>query len=487
MAYTETTTTGYGTRVGNSFKSIGTGFILFCAATALLWWNEGRAVKTAKMLEEAGSAWVEMPNPSKIDQSLDGELVCGTALATTEDSLIDKDFGIGAKAIAIKRHVEYYQWVEHAESKSEDKLGGKEVTTTTYTYSQQWVSSPVQSSQFKDPAYQNKNTVLATVEDAEQYAENVTFGAYKLPESLIHSISSKEAMELAISDDLLKQLDKNAQTAYERFYGVQQKNQQPTQQPVQQPAIPDSVRALMSDSAKAVADSLQAVNDSINKAMANAQNRKDYDYIHVAGNVLYYGRVPGSPQIGDVRVTFEKIVPAKVTVMAVADGDSFKPFKAKNGKRFETLVMGKKSGDEIIEDAQDANTMWTWMLRIVGIMLVISALKMIFGFLSMILKVVPFLSSIMGFGIGIVCTVIGVVWSLIVIAIAWIFYRPVLGIILLIIAGFLVWVFAFKGKEKLKELAAKAKDKSAAPQAAPAPAAPAEQPGTISSSDNIEA
>ena len=487
MTYTETTTTGYGTRVGNSFKSIGTGFILFCAATALLWWNEGRAVKTAKMLEEAGSAWVEMPNPSKIDQSLDGELVCGTALATTEDSLIDKDFGIGAKAIAIKRHVEYYQWVEHAESKSEDKLGGKEVTTTTYTYSQQWVSSPVQSSQFKDPAYQNKNTVLATVEDAEQYAENVTFGAYKLPESLIHSISSKEAMELAISDDLLKQLDKNAQTAYERFYGVQQKNQQPTQQPVQQPAIPDSVRALMSDSAKAVADSLQAVNDSINKAMANAQNRKDYDYIHVAGNVLYYGRVPGSPQIGDVRVTFEKIVPAKVTVMAVADGDSFKPFKAKNGKRFETLVMGKKSGDEIIEDAQDANTMWTWMLRIVGIMLVISALKMIFGFLSMILKVVPFLSSIMGFGIGIVCTVIGVVWSLIVIAIAWIFYRPVLGIILLIIAGFLVWVFAFKGKEKLKELAAKAKDKSAAPQTAPAPAAPAEQTGTVSSSDNIEA
>ena len=405
-------------------------------------------------------------------------------MATTEDSLMDKDFGIGAKAIAIKRHVEYYQWVEHSESKSEDKLGGKEVTTTTYTYSQQWVSSPVQSSQFKDPAYQNKNTVLATVEDAEQYAENVAFGAYKLNESLIRSISSKETMELAISDDLLKQLDKNAQTAYERFYGIQNKNQQPTQQPVQQPAIPDSVRALMSDSAKAVLDSLQAVNDSINKAMANAQNKKDYDYIHVAGNVLYYGKVPGSPQVGDVRVTFEKIVPAKVTVMAVVDGDTFKPFKAKNGKRFETLVMGKKTGDEIIEDAQDANTMWTWMLRIVGIMLVISALKMIFGFLSMILKVVPFLASIMGFGVGIVCTVIGVVWSLIVIAIAWIFYRPVLGIILLLIAGFLVWVFAFKGKEKLKEIAAKAKNKAQQPVPA---AAPTGETTTMTSNDNIEA
>ncbi|MBQ8153143.1 MAG: TMEM43 family protein [Prevotella sp.] len=466
MAYTETTTTGYGTRVGNSFKSIGTGFILFCAATALLWWNEGRAVKTAKMLEEAGSAYVEMPNPEKKDAALDGELVCGTAMATTEDSLSDAQFGIGAKAIALKRKVEYYQWIEHSESKSEDKLGGKEVTTTTYTYSKEWVSRPVESGQFKDPAYQKLNTVLTTYEDQDQWAENVSFGAYKLNESLIHSISSREAMNLAISEDLLTQLDKSAKTAYERFYGVKQQPVQPAQ-PVQ-PTQP----AVLSDSAKAVADSLQAVNDSINKAMANAENKKDLEYVHQAGNVLYFGRVPGAPEVGDVRVTFEKVVPAKVTVMAVVDGDTFKPFKAKNGKRFETLVMGKKTGDEIIEDAQDANSMWTWVFRILGIFLVVTALKMIFGFLSMILKVVPFLSSIMGFGVGIICWVIGVAWSLIIIAIAWIFYRPVLGIILLAIAGFLVWVFAFKGKDKLKELAANAKAKAATQAAPVAPAEP---------------
>ena len=461
MAYTETTTTSYGSRVGNSFKSIGSGIVLFCAATALLWWNEGRAVKTEKMLDEAGSSYVEMPNPEKKDASLDGELICGTAMATTEDSLTDAQFGVGAKAIAIRRSVEYYQWVEHAQEKKEDKLGGKEVTTTTYTYSKEWVSRPIESAQFKDPAYQNKNMVLTTIEDAEQYAENVKFGAYKLNESLIRSISSREDMTLAINEDLLKQFDKSTQTAYERFYGVQQKqlNQQPAQPAPQQNVV-------LSDSAKAVADSLQAVNDSINKAMANAENKKDLEYVHQAGNILYFGRVPGAPEVGDVRVTFEMVVPAKVTVMAVVDGDTFKPFKAKNGKRFETLVMGKKTGDEIIEDAQAANSTWTWILRVLGIMLVISALKMIFGFLTMILKVVPFLASIMGFGVGIVCTVIGVAWSLIVIALAWIFYRPLLGIILLVIAGFLVWVFAFKGKDKLKELAANATAKRA-PQAAP--------------------
>ena len=454
MAYTETTTTGYGTRVGNSFKAIGSGFLMFVLGTALLWWNEGRAVKTEKMLDEAGNAYVEMENPNKKDASLDGELICGTAMATTEDSLIDAEFGIGANAIALKRKVEYYQWIEHVTETRKDKLGGSEEVKREYTYSKSWVSSPVQSSQFHDPAYQNKNMVLTTVEDAEQYAENVSFGAYKLNESLIRSISSREGMDLAISEDMLKQFDKNTQAAYERFYGVQKSIQQPTtQQPTQTPAIPDSVRALLSDSAKAVLDSLQAVNDSIKKAMENAENKKDLQYIHVANNILYYGRVPGSPEVGDVRVTFEKVVPAKVTVMAVVDGDTFKPFKAKNGKRFQTLVMGKKSGDEIIEAEKEANNMILWALRIIGIMIVIGGLKGIFGFLTTILKVVPFIAGIFGWGVGIVCTVIGVAWSLIVIAIAWLFYRPLLGISLLALAGFLVWVFAFKGKDKLKEMA----------------------------------
>ena len=469
MAYQEVTTTGYGTRVGNSFKAIGGGFLMFVLGTALLWWNEGRAVKTEKMLDEAGNAYVEMENPNKKDASLEGELICGTAMATTEDSLVDTQFGIGAKAISIRRNVEYYQWVEHSQTKREDKLGGKEVTTTTYTYTKEWVSSPIESSDFHDPAYQNKNSVLTTIDESEQWAENVKWGAYTLSESLFHRISSREAIDLAIAEDLLKQFDKSTQAAYERAHGLVNtainKISQPAQ-PVQQPAqvaIPDSIKALLPDSVRAKLDSIQAVTDSLNKQMANAENKKDLQYVHQASNVLYFGRVPGSPEVGDVRVTFEKVVPAKVTIMAVVDGDSFKPYKAKNGKRFRTLVMGKKSGDEIIEGEKEANNMILWALRILGIVIIIGGLKGIFGFLETILKVVPFIAGIFGWGVGIVCTVVGIVWSLIVIALAWLFYRPVLAICLLAIAGFLIWVFAFKGKDKLKELASKGKNNQTQP------------------------
>ena len=425
MAYQETKTTGYGTRVKNSCGSIVTGIVLFFAATALLWWNEGRAVKTADMLEEAQGVCVEMANPDKVDRSMDGELVCVSGLATTEDSLVDEQYGIGAKAISLQRKVEYYQYVEHSETKKEDKLGGKQVETTTYTYKKDWVSSPVESGEFHDPAYQNKNTVLATVENKDLWAENVTFGAYKLTPALFHSISSKEAFDVVLSDDMLRQMDKDAKTAYERFYGAVTTTAKP-----------------------------QAVTDST----GTATEPSPYDFIHVNKNEIYYGRTPNAPEVGDVKVTFEVIVPAKVTVIAQTAEDTFKPFKAKNGKTFETLVMGKKTADEIFESENSANSTWTWILRIAGIFLVIFSLKMVFGFIETILKVVPFVSNIVGWGVGIVCTIIGFVWSIIVIAIAWIFYRPLLGIALLVIAGLLIWLFAFKGKDKLKELANKNKE-----------------------------
>ena len=88
------------------------------------------------------------------------------------------------------------------------------------------------------------------------------------------------------------------------------------------------------------------------------------------------------------------------------------------------------------------------------------------GSLETILKVVPFIAGIFGWGVGLICTVVGIAWSLIVIALAWLFYRPLLGISLLVLAGFLIWVFAFKGKDKLKELASKANKKTPEPQPA---------------------
>ena len=418
MAYQEVTTTGYGTRVGNSFKAIGIGFILFCIGTVLLWWNEGRAVKTNDMLNEAEAATVVMENPNKLDNSLEGELVCATALATTEDSLIDQQFGFGAKAIAIKRTVRYYQVQEKSKQEKKDKIGGGEETVTTYTYNRGWVTTPINSEGFHDPGYRKINFVLTTVPQEDVWAQNVTFGAYTLPESLIRSITSTEPLKPVIAQERLESMNEDARHAALRNYSSSKLGN-----------------------------------------VAKSHNAEVGQFIHVTGNELYFGMTPSSPAVGDVKVTFEKVVPAKVTLIAKVNGNTFEPYKAKNGYTFQTLVMGEKDATEIYEGEHDMNNIMLWVFRIIGILMVIGGLKGIFGFLETLLKVLPFIANILGWGVGVICTVVGVVWSLIVIAIAWLFYRPLLGITLLVVAGLLIWIFAFKGKDKLKELAVKSKKK----------------------------
>ena len=429
MAYQEVTRTSYGTRVKNSFAGIGTGILLFFAGTALLWWNEGRAVKTTKMLEEAQGVTVEMPDVKKVDPQFEGQLVHATGLATTTDSLVDTQYGVGAVAIQLSHSVEYYQWVENVKEEKKDKLGGAQETVRTYTYEQRWTSSPVNSGSFKDPAYQGKNFTLHQAENDTKYAENVTFGAYKLNESQIQSISKREPLTLNFDDQKLKQWDTETGRIYVSHGG------RPISVVTNTPAVPAEQAA---------------ANDSVQQQPTVV---KDLDYVHIADNVLYFGVSPSSPQVGDVRVTFTKVMPTTVSILATVTGDTFKPFKAKNGKTLQVLTVGSKSSDEMYESEHQTNSIILWLLRIVGVMMVIGGLKGIFGFIETLLKVVPFVANIVGFGVNTVCTIVGVVWSLIVIAIAWLFYRPLFGIILLALAGFLIWVFAFKGKDKLKQMA----------------------------------
>lgn len=359
MAYTETSRTSYGKRLGNSLGGIFTGIILFIAGTILVWWNEGRAVKTSKMLKEAQGQVVEMVDISTVDPAFEGKLIHATGFANTTDSLFDSQFKVGARAIALKRNAEYYQWVEHATSETKDKIGGAQETTTTYTYDLQWVPSPISSAEFHDPDYRGENSVKQNVEDLALYAKDVTFGAYKLSPAQISSISGD--VPLAVNGE---------------------------------------------------------------------------------SNVIYVGEDPSKPDIGDVRITFTKVLPAEVSIVATVQGNSFVQFVAKSGKQFSALRMGNVPQEQIFESAHASNKLLLWVLRILGFFIIMAGLRSIVSIVETLFKVLPFLANIIGWGVGLVCGLVAFVWTLLVAAVAWVAYRPVVAIVLLAIAGVAIWYFA---------------------------------------------
>ena len=67
MAYQETTRQSYGSKVKGSFQGILWGIILIIAGTIVLWWNEGRAVKSANALKDFQKNYVEMTDINTID------------------------------------------------------------------------------------------------------------------------------------------------------------------------------------------------------------------------------------------------------------------------------------------------------------------------------------------------------------------------------------------------------------------------------------
>ena len=63
--FTEVTSRSWISRIGQSIVGVLIGLVMVIAAIVVLFWNEGRAIQTARSLAEgAGSSWMSIPHAS---------------------------------------------------------------------------------------------------------------------------------------------------------------------------------------------------------------------------------------------------------------------------------------------------------------------------------------------------------------------------------------------------------------------------------------
>ena len=410
MPVTQTTRTSYGKRLKNSGSSIIPGLLMFVIGTVLLFWNEGRTIKTTRMIKQADKECVELPEVGTLDPSFDGKIVHLTGFAATDESFADSTFGVYASDILrMERKVEYYQMVERSETKTEENLNGSKTETTTYYYDEKWVDEPVDSKDFYDQDRREANWTLITCNNEEYVAKEAKVGAYSLPEHMVSSLSNESRMELH----------------------------------------PDLERLALVDEA----------------AHRNYYTRKDL--VQVSDNSIYVGLNPAQPAIGDVRITFYTVPEENVSIMAKVQGNTFTKFTHKNGYSMEIIRDGVVSKDEMVEEQKASNKTLAWILRLLGFFLIYMGLKGIFSFLDTLFKIIPIVKNIVSFGIKLACFLLALAWSLIVIAVGWVYYRPVVGIVMLVVAAALIWYVLKRGKDKRE-----AQEAAAAAAPAPAPEQP---------------
>jgi len=190
---TETTTTGWLSRIGSSLVGVLIGMILLPCAIFLLSWNEGRAVTAATGLKRGLSSIVEV-SADTVNPQNNSKLVYLNGTVSGATPAADPWNKLSATGLVrLQRKVEMYQWLEKETETKTNNVGGSQTTQKTYTYSLDWAETPTNSAQFKVPAgHQNPAMPLKS----QTFDANpVKIGAFTLEKSLVQDLTNFEAVE----------------------------------------------------------------------------------------------------------------------------------------------------------------------------------------------------------------------------------------------------------------------------------------------------
>jgi len=159
---------------------------------------------------------------------------------------------------------------------------------------------------------------------------------------------------------------------------------------------------------------------------------------------LYLGRSPQEPQIGDIRVSYRIYPEQEVSVVAMQQNGRAVEYTTSNGKTLEILYSGFRTADQIFAAEHKKNVIFTWIIRGAGVLVMYLGLMMSVGQLARLFSWIPLLGSVVAGGMALMAGLMSLSLSFIVISVAWIFYRPLLGIGLLAAAGLLLAVILKK-------------------------------------------
>lgn len=193
-SFREVTSVSWFGRIKRAVGGVIFGLLLIVLMVIGLFWNEGRAVQTARSLAEGAGAVVSI-DAGSVDAANDSKLVHVSGPVTADSGLSDPDFGIAAQGLRLSRDAEMYQWKEESKSETTKKLGGGEETVTTYSYSKVWDDSQIDSSDFKKPDG-HQNPAMAIHSRTFQIPEG-KLGAFTLDTPVLDRIEGDKDYSLS--------------------------------------------------------------------------------------------------------------------------------------------------------------------------------------------------------------------------------------------------------------------------------------------------
>jgi hypothetical protein len=198
---------------------------------------------------------------------------------------------------------------------------------------------------------------------------------------------------------------------------------------------------------------------ALGASLGNDLRRRLNEPLSVTEKQIYLGADPGSPRVGDLRISYKIARPEQISVIGRQSGNGFGEYQTKAGDALLMASTGNVPAADMFRAAERMNTIITWLVRGLGALGIFIGFTLIMRPLSVLGDVVPLIGSVISAGTGLIALLLTVIVAPVVIAIAWFYYRPLVSIGVLVIGAALAY--------GVKMLAAR---KSAAKAAMPVPA-----------------
>jgi hypothetical protein len=341
---------GFLERLGNSFGSILFGLALIPLACWGLFWNEGRAVKTARALTE-GQGIVQTVGTQRVDPAMNGKLVHVSGDARSATGVGDEDFGVRVRGLRLERTVEMYQWVEKETGSGQDRK---------FTYTREWSGRAIDSSRFKAPEG-HRNPGSMPYRNQSFSAGDARIGAFPLGGAVRNLGASTE--------------------------------------------------------------------HRLDASVINAARQRGVQRAQLTDGALYIGNDPGRPIVGDVKVAYRIAPEGPASFVGRQGSNGLENYRASNGNEFLLAQSGTKTPDEMFKSAQDDNATMTWILRVVGLVVLFIGFVSLFAPVNLLASYIPILGSLVSGAVSLVAAAATALVGPVVIAIAWLAYRPVVSVV----------------------------------------------------------
>lgn len=398
----------YWSRVKNSASKIWWWILLVIVSIFLLSRNEHNFVEQKKALKE----WAELvqkTNSEQIDSSLNGKEVYLYWDTTSDaESLKDTTFGIIVDDLKLARTVEMYQREETSDTKCTDNVWGSEDCTTTYEYYKTWDDNKIDSQNFHETEW-HTNPNNWEFESNEWTKSPIKVWAYTLSDVFINQLNKFEKINLDEQNIIVPEKYKTTKTQN--------------------------------------TNNVDSNNDSYLYWDSNTGDN-NYENFHQHQNYIYIWKDENDPQIWDLKITFSSVKEWTVSIIWMQQNNTLTSYTTSNNRNIALLENGIVSAEKMFLNAQEANKLLTWIIRIIWLILMYSWFSMIFQLVETIAKVLPFLSNILWIGTWIISFCCTLVLWFVTIWIARLVVRPITGIICLIIAAWWVFLLIKSRKDK---------------------------------------